>query len=260
MSASWKPSQSAANAFMAAVAARSAAARRAPRRRARRACRRAARRRAHIATQAAAAQGPARRGGEDPGRGRHEAGQRHRDGLQRQRGERGRLRARCARAVPAVAAAGWRRCQPARRRADSPQAASSDRDGRGLRRRLPADRPRASSCAGRRPSTASTRACSASRNWRNAAPSRYASVQPVRCQRLAPARAGDACAARARSARRCSASLMPGGATTPRQLARSSGTPDSRSVGSVERRPRAPGPRSPAPAAGRRQSTGANSP
>ena len=49
-------------------------------------------------------------------------------------------------------------------------------------------------------------------------------------QRLAPRGARDERATRSVSAA-CSAALMPGGATTARQFARSSGTPDSRSVG-----------------------------
>ena len=95
---------------------------------------------------------------------------------------------------------------------------------------------RATPAARRRPDRSrlqprSTRACSASRNWRNAAPSSKRSVQPLRRERPRHAAAlGHAFDARASSASR-SSSLRPGGATTPRQLARSSAMPDSRSVG-----------------------------
>ena len=88
------------------------------------------------------------------------------------------------------------------------------------------------SAAARRRSTASTRACSASRNWRKSAPGRKRSSQPFNvsacCHAVLPAMR----VTRAISASR-SASDRPGGATMARQLARSSATPASRSVGAL---------------------------
>ena len=73
--------------------------------------------------------------------------------------------------------------------------------------------------------------CSASRNCRNAAPVSSRSSQPLLRQHGLPFARSAPCARRVPSAVSRSASVSPGGATTPRQLARSSAMPCSRSVG-----------------------------
>ena len=88
------------------------------------------------------------------------------------------------------------------------------------------------SAAARRRSTASTRACSASRNWRKSAPGRKRSSQPFWVSACCHAALRATRVTRTIRASR-SASDRPGGATMARQLARSRATPDSRSVGAL---------------------------